>query len=84
MTNESLVDGVWDRNGDNETWDLLIYNEAVRQLLKPDRPGIDWTNRPPSWGRAVNTQPFATDAEPVAPKAKAKGASRLAAMNARA
>jgi len=53
LTNEALVDGVWTRRGPNETLDLLAYNEAVRQMLKPDRPSIDWINRPPSWATPI-------------------------------
>jgi phage terminase large subunit GpA-like protein len=53
MTNETLVDGKWERRGPNETFDLLVYNEAARQMLKPERPGIDWINRPPAWARPI-------------------------------
>ncbi len=59
MTNEHLLDGAWERRGPNETFDLLVYNEAVRQMLKPERPGIDWINRPPPWARTIIAAPAA-------------------------
>jgi len=53
MTNETLLDGKWERRGPNETFDLLVYAEAARQMLKPERPSIDWLRRPPSWARPI-------------------------------
>lgn len=61
LTNEPLVDGAFERRGDNETFDLYGYAEAGRLMLKPDRIEIDWTNRPPPWARpkqqAAPTEP---------------------------
>ncbi len=70
MTNEALVDEEWERRGPNETFDLLVYNEAARQLLKPERPSIDWS-RPPAWARRIVLDAPAgreTDIDPDEPK----------------
>lgn len=63
---EALIDGKWVRNGPNESLDLRGYNEAGRQLLKPDRAEIDWNNLRPVWARAVRLQPEVT-AKPTTP-----------------
>lgn len=90
LTNEryDTTDEEWKRHGANETWDLLVYGEAVRQMLKPERPTIRWDDAPPVWAKPV---PLATDddvdeAEPTeaAPAAPAKKRSlfeRLDGLN---
>lgn len=81
LTNEVLVDGKWERRGANETFDLMGYAEAVRQLLQPDRPNINW-QRPPAWARAVCRSPMhGGQIEPPQGK-KEPGWKRLAKRNA--
>jgi len=50
---EVLIDGKWDRRGPNESLDLFGYAEAARQMLKPDRPTINWTGARPIWATPV-------------------------------
>jgi phage terminase large subunit GpA-like protein len=65
MTNESFVDKEWERRGPNETFDLMVYNEACRQMLKPERPSINWKVRPPPWARPIQLiAPAPPDPEP--------------------
>lgn len=84
MTNAALVDGKWIERKPNETWDLLVYTEAVRQLLQPDRPGIDW-KKPPPWARPINTNPAAPQPGSAAQSQppRLRGVDRLAALNQR-
>lgn len=49
LTSETLVNGTWVPSGRNETWDGWVGSEVADELLKPDRPGIDWINDPPVW-----------------------------------
>lgn len=49
LTSETLINDVWVPSGRNETWDGWIASEVGDELLKPDRPGIDWRNDPPPW-----------------------------------
>lgn len=83
LTTETLVDGKWQRLGGdqtpNETFDLMGYNEAVRLLLQPDRPGINW-QKPPVWARPICLEQQPGEAPPA--KAKLPGWKRLAQMNA--
>lgn len=51
---ETLIDGKWVRNGPNETLDLYGYAEAGRQMLAPDREGIDWQNDRPEWATPIS------------------------------
>jgi phage terminase large subunit GpA-like protein len=52
--NEREIDGKWERSGPNESLDLFAYELAVRQMLKPDRAGINWDTGPlPPWARPV-------------------------------
>jgi phage terminase large subunit GpA-like protein len=52
--NERLIDGKWERTGDNESLDLFAYEEAARLMLKPDRREIDWNSgKLPPWARPV-------------------------------
>lgn len=39
---ETLKDGKWERSGPNESLDLFGYEEAGRQILRPDRKDIKW------------------------------------------
>ena len=50
---EVLIDGEWERRGDNETLDLAAYAEAARQMLKPDRADINWIDKLPIWATPV-------------------------------
>lgn len=85
---EVLIDGAWERRGPNETLDLMAYDEAVRQMLRPERADIVWepVERRPIWARPVpitgeielETTPDAALATP-----KPSGIDRLAALNRR-
>ncbi len=66
MTNERLVDDEFVRSGPNETFDLWVYAEAARLMLKPDRAEIDWS-RPPEWARPVEIKAPSTTAAPAPP-----------------
>lgn len=83
LTTETLVDGKWVRAGGdqtaNETFDLMGYNEAVRVLMQPDRPTINW-QKPPIWARPICIEQ--KPGEPPKPAAKVPGWKRLAQMNA--
>lgn len=83
LTAEVLVDGKWERHGANETFDLKGYAEAVRQLLQPDRPNINW-RQPPVWARPVcrNQNQSQGASRPELPKEA--GWKRLAKRNAAA
>lgn len=75
---ESLIDGKWTRSGPNETLDLMVYAEAARLMLKPDRADIKWSdpNKLPPWARPVPLEPEGGDQPPPArgdePAEKAK------------
>ncbi len=84
LTNETMVDNEFVRNGPNETFDLLVYGEAARQMLKPDRAEIDWDSRPPPWARPEklaampDTNTIAVPAPPLTPeKARAEKREKL-------
>lgn len=90
--NEPLVDGKFERQGPNESFDLFGYEEAARLMLKPDRADIDWQNehKRPVWARPISLQPEGGDpavaADDVAakpkPKPKTKKQSALQRFNA--
>ncbi len=55
LFNETLIEGKWVRNGDNETLDLLGYTEAGRLMLEPDRKDRIWTpGKEPIWAKPVS------------------------------
>lgn len=64
--NEPLIDGKWVRQGDQESLDCFAYAEAARLMCKPDRAGIDWDKRPPTWARPIDTNETTTSPEPKA------------------
>lgn len=87
---ETKNDDDWVRNGANESWDILVACEALRQMLKPDRPQIRWDDAPPPWARPIRIAPAVADEPAETPKAAAPKrrkdnpiARRLAAMNKR-
>lgn len=52
LTAERLVNGDWFKHFRfNETWDAWVACEVARETLQPERPGIDWVNRPPIWAK---------------------------------
>ncbi|QZP06808.1 terminase gpA endonuclease subunit [Caenibius sp. WL] len=61
--NEPLIEGKFERQGDNESLDLFAYEEAARLMLKPDRKDIHWDeeHRRPVWARPVPLQPEGGD-----------------------
>ncbi len=61
--NEPLIEGVFVRNGPNETLDTYGYTEAGRLILQPDRKGIRWDipAQRPVWARLVALQPEGGD-----------------------
>ncbi len=64
LFNEPLIDGKFDRQGANESFDLAAYAEAARLMLKPDRKDIDWTKPPeqrPIWARPIALMPKGGD-----------------------
>ena len=67
LTNEPLVDDEFVRRGDNETFDLLVYAEAARLMLQPDRAEINW-DRPPVWARPVEARAKPTNKPAAAAK----------------
>lgn len=59
---ETKVDGKWTRSGPNETLDLYGYAEAGRQILKPDRSDIKWSEgKLPPWARPISLEPKGGD-----------------------
>jgi Bacteriophage tail assembly protein len=51
---ETLIEGKFVRNGPNESLDLFGYEEAVRQMLQPDRTDIKWDEgKLPPWATPV-------------------------------
>jgi len=76
---EPLIDGEFVRQGPNETLDLWGYGTAVAGMLKPDRPEIDWSKRPPSWARPfepVRAEPKAQQSAASVAPAKEQAAER--------
>ena len=67
LTNETLIDDEFVRKGDNETFDLLVYAEAARLMLQPDRAEINW-DRPPVWARPVEARAKPTNKPAAAAK----------------
>lgn len=71
--NEPLIDGKFERQGPQETLDLLGYSEGSRLMLEPDRDNIVWDQgieMRPIWAQPVLlSQP---KPEQAAPKARAK------------
>jgi phage terminase large subunit GpA-like protein len=59
LFNEPLVDGKFERQGPNESFDLAGYAEAARLMLDPDRKDINWDDpeKRPIWARPVTTAP---------------------------
>lgn len=56
LFNEPLIDGKFERQGPNESLDLMAYEEAVRLMLQPDRKDYRWTEgeeRLPPWARPI-------------------------------
>lgn len=49
MRGEERIDGLWVRKARNETWDLMVYNDAARLRLRTGAR-IDWAN-PPIWAK---------------------------------
>jgi phage terminase large subunit GpA-like protein len=81
LCSERFVEGDWVKSGANETWDIYIYAEAVRLMLKPDRPSINWEASPPRWARPrrrLNAKPDVTETNE---KPKRTALDRLAAHN---
>jgi phage terminase large subunit GpA-like protein len=76
---EVEIDGKWERRGPNESLDLEVQNEVVRQKLGPDRREINWTLKP-IWARPVEiADDDGDDAEPALeriPRAKPKPATK--------
>jgi len=87
LAGEVLIDGAWERRGPNETLDLMAYDEAVRQMLRPERADIHWepVERRPVWARPVRIgaeeEIEAGAGQPAAPRQSA--IDRLAALNRR-
>lgn len=52
LTGEQKIKGKWIRKGPQESFDLMVYIEALRQMIKPDRV-VDW-NSPPIWAAEVS------------------------------
>lgn len=50
LRGEEKVKGVWVKVARNETWDLLVYAEAARLLMREKRQAINWSD-PPLWAR---------------------------------
>lgn len=63
LFNEPLVDGKFERQGPNESFDLYGYAEAARLMLKPDRKDNLWEpeDRRPIWARPVSLEPEGGD-----------------------
>lgn len=88
---ESKIDGKWVRSGPNETLDLDGYNEAARQILKPDRADIKWADgKLPPWAKPIPLMPKGGDPSTEAGEAPVKAeqpkrtvADRFAALNRR-
>lgn len=86
------TDDEWVRAGKNETFDCLVYAEAVRRMLRPERPQIRWDDAPPPWARPVELADDDDDediddaelaATPPPPVKKTSVADRLARLNRR-
>lgn len=85
LTGEVEIDGKWERRGPNETLDLMAYDEAVRQMLRPERAEIRWDEpkRRPVWARPVPIDGEDEADEPKARKSKKKQTifERIEALN---
>ena len=76
--NEPLIDGKFVRQGLNESLDLFGYEEAMRLMMKPDRPALKWSDaakRPP-WAKPILLLPEGGD--PAASMTEAKPAAESA------
>lgn len=51
LTAERKIKGAWVKQGKNESWDGLVYAEAARLRLRPERVA-DWS-APPVWASPV-------------------------------
>ena len=73
MTAERKIKGKWTRQGPNESWDLAVYCEVLRQRFRTER--IDWNN-PPAWAQ---TKPVgsAEASEPTHTAPKKPGGRRV-------
>lgn len=77
--NEPLIDGKFERQGDNESLDLFGYEEAARLILRPDRKDIKWAEGVlPSWAKPVPLHPEGGD-----PAVPADGRTESAATKPR-
>lgn len=60
---ENLIDKEWVRSGPNESLDLFGYEEAARQMLRPDRADL-WTGAVlPAWATPVEIAAAGTAAK---------------------
>src|SRR5690606_8236174 len=66
LTGEEKIKGKWVRKGSQETFDLAVYIEALRQRIKPDRVP-DW-DAPPVWAAPILMSDPLPLATPSAPK----------------
>lgn len=84
LCGEVFIDGEFVRHGANESLDLSGYNEAVRQMLQPERADIKWDVKRPVWARPVLMTKAGT-AEAPAPTTKQQMSTidRMAALNRR-
>lgn len=51
MTSERKIAGDWIKHRANETWDAYVACETARASLQPQRPELDFENRPPIWAK---------------------------------
>lgn len=63
MTGEQKIKGKWTRKGANESFDLSVYAEVIRQKLRPDR--VDW-KAPPVWAAPVEGEETTNTQAPAA------------------
>ncbi|MEA3044565.1 MAG: hypothetical protein QOH47_2403 [Sphingomonadales bacterium] len=83
LCGEVFIDGKFERRGANESLDLSGYNEAVRQMLQPERADIKWDVKKPVWARPV-PMTGTGEALPAEPKKTTLSAiERMAALNKR-
>lgn len=83
LCGEAFIDGKFERRGANESLDLSGYNEAVRQLLQPERADIKWDVKKPVWARPVPMTAAGTVAPPEPKKQQMSAIDRMAALNRR-
>ena len=89
LFNEPLIDGRFERQGPNESLDLMAYEEAVRLMLQPDRADLHWDKpeKRPAWARSMPLQPEGGDlsfaGESVPQKTKESVFARIDRMNRR-